>query len=137
MNGALYFEEHPWQRCCRQVKERDLGPVHEIAVQAVCQDGDLEATLRLWLTRCEDLLGTALTGEELSVPGVISFVGAAGDCVVRIFVDASGSDVADNFEIVTARSLVVWKPGTSLQGRTTGGYTCTRQQYVADLEVKA
>ena len=33
--------------------------------------------------------------------------------------------------------FIVWKPGTSLQGRTSGGYTCARQQYVADLEVKA
>ena len=137
MNGELYFEEHPWLRCCDTVEKRNLGPVHEIAIQAVCPDGAIQTVFQTWLSRCEALLKAPLSGDKLSTDRIISYVGSAGECVVRIFVDASGSEVTENFEIVTARSLLVWKPGTSLQGRTSGGYTCCKQYYVADLEVKA
>lgn len=137
MNGELYFEEHPWLRCCDIIEKRSLGPVHEIAVQAVCPEGPVQSVFALWHGRCEALLKAPLSGDTLSTHRVISYVGSAGDCVVRIFVDASGAEVTENFEIVTAGSLLVWKPGTSLQGRTSGGYTCCRQYYVADLEVKA
>ena len=64
-------------------------------------------------------------------------VGRTEDCIVRIFVDESGSEVTENFEIVTEKALFVWKPGTSLQGRITGGYSGTGQKFVSDLEVKA
>ena len=138
MRGELYFEEHPWDRCCSTIAQRNLGPVHEIAIQVVC--GAEEAptdVLTCWLGRCEALVGTSFCGETLTTAKVASFVGSAGECVVRIFVDSNCGEQTENFEIVTAQSLIVWKPGTSLQGRTSGGYTCARQQYVADLEVKA
>lgn len=138
MKGELYFEEHPWSRCCNTIAERNLGPVHEIAIQVVC--GTLESAqdvFALWLRRCEALLGAEIPGDTLKTANVVSFVGSAGECVVRIFVDGNSGEETENFEIVTAKSLIVWKPGTSLQGRTSGGYTCARQQYVADLEVKA
>jgi len=137
MKGELYFEEHPWLRSCAAIRQRQLGPVFEIAIQIVCGDKSPADVLQLWLTRCEELVGIAVTGETLHSGPVVSFVGSAGDCVVRIFVDSSSEEETENFEIVTHKSLIVWKPGTSLQGRTTGGYTCARQQYVADLEVKA
>lgn len=137
MNGELYFEEHPWTRCCSTIAQRNLGPVHEIAIQAVCSSDEAESCFSLWLQRCEALLGASIPGETLKTANVISFVGSAQECVVRIFVDANSGEETENFEIVTGNALIVWKPGTSLQGRTSAGYTCARQQYVADLEVKA
>ena len=138
MKGELYFEEHPWQRCCSTIRQRQLGTVYEIAVQAVCGGEESPAeVLKVWLSRCAELIGQEIPGETLAVGPVVSFVGSAGACVVRIFVDANSGEETENFEIVTEKSLIVWKPGTSLQGRSSGGYTCARQQYVADLEVKA
>lgn len=137
MKGELYFEEHPWLRCCSTIQERNLGPIHEIAIQVVCSSGEsVSDVFRCWLKRCEELLGVPVPGDTLSAEKVVSFVGSAGDCVVRIFVDSNSGEETENFEIVTADALIVWKPGTSLQGRTSAGYTCTRQQYVADLEVR-
>lgn len=136
MKGELYFEEHPWLRSCRIIQERNLGPVYEIAIQVTCgADEPVSDVFQCWLNRCEALLGTAVAGETLSAGRVTSFVGSAGDCVVRIFVDSNPGEETENFEVVTSGALIVWKPGTSLQGRTSAGYTCCRQQYVADLEV--
>jgi len=138
MKGELYFEEHPWSRCCSTIAERNLGPVHEIAIQVVCGTQEsAQDVFALWLQRCEALLGAEIPGDTLKTANVVSFVGSVDECVVRIFVDGNSGEETENFEIVTAKSLIVWKPGTSLQGRTSGGYTCARQQYVADLEVKA
>lgn len=138
MKGELYFEEHPWSRCCSTIAQRNLGPVHEIAIQVVCGNEESVASVfGLWLNRCEDLLGCTIPGETIQTQNIVSFVGSAGECVVRIFVDSNSGEQTENFEIVTAKSLLVWKPGTSLQGRTSGGYTCARQKYVADLEVLA
>ena len=138
MKGELYFEEHPWLRCCSTIAQRNLGPVHEIAIQVVCgTQEDAGAKLELWKERCEALIGAAIPGDILRVQNIASFVGSAKDCVVRIFVDCNDGEETENFEIVTQKALIVWKPGTSLQGRSSGGYTCARQQYVADLEVKA
>lgn len=138
MKGELYFEEHPWERCCSTIAERDLGPIHEIAIQVVCGSGEnVNDVFTLWHKRCEALVGAPIPGDTLCVNRVVSFVGSAGECVVRIFVDSNSGEETENFEIVTGKSLIVWKPGTSLQGRTSAGYTCARQQYVADLEVKA
>lgn len=136
MNGARYFEETPWQRCCAQIAQRNLGPIYEIAIQAVCSQAKLEETCGSWYRQCQELLGHTLQGDILTADGVRSFVGSAGDAVVRIFVDVSEGEATENFEIVTAKSLIVWKPGTSLQGRTSGGYTCCRQQHMADLEAQ-
>ena len=138
MKGELYFEEHPWQRCCSTIRQRGLGPVYEIAIQAVCGSSQCPAhVLKQWLSRCSELIGAEISGDTLTVGPAASFVGSSGNCVVRIFVDSNSGEETENFEIVTEKSLIVWKPGTSLQGRMSGGYTCARQQYVADLEVKA
>ena len=137
MNGNLYFEEHPWDRACSVIAMQDLGKPVEIAIQAVCKNGGCGTALEQWVARCEGLTGGRVTGDTLQNDKVISLVGRSGDCIVRIFVDSSDSEVTENFEIVTEKSLLVWKPGTSLQGRSTSGYTCCMQQYVSDLEVKA
>lgn len=137
MNGNLYFEEHPWNRACTVIAEQELGKPVEIAIQVVCEEGASADVFARWVARCEALTGACIMGDTLQTDSVVSFVGRAGDCILRIFVDASGCEITENFEIVTEKSLLVWKPGTSLQGRNTGGYTCCKQQYVSDLEVKA
>ena len=137
MNGERYFEEHPWERACKTVAQRNLGEVYEIAIQVVCEDGTCEECFDLWLSRCEQLIGQSVNGEVLRTDKVISLVGRTEGCIVRIFVDESASEITENFEIVTQKALFVWKPGTSLQGRITGGYSGTGQKFVSDLEVKA
>ena len=134
MKGERYFEEHPWDRACSGIRERKLGTVCELAIQIVCKEGELERTFARWLARVEELTGAKPEGETLMAPRVISFVGMAGSCVVRIFVDVSDSETTEDFEIVTDKALIVWKPGTSLQGRSTAGYTCCNQKFVSDLE---
>ena len=137
MNDERYFEEHPWNRACEAIAQRNLGKIYEIALQVVCEEGACEECFDLWLSRCEQLIGQSVNGEVLRTDKVISLVGRTEDCIVRIFVDESGSEVTENFEIVTEKALFVWKPGTSLQGRITGGYSGTGQKFVSDLEVKA
>ena len=137
MNGERYFEEHPWTRACTTIAQRDLGKIYEIALQVVCAEGTCEECFDVWLSRCEQLIGQTVNGEVLRTEKVISLVGRTEDCIVRIFVDESGSELTENFEIVTEKALFVWKPGTSLQGRMTGAYSGTGQKFVSDLEVKA
>ena len=137
MNGNLYFEEHPWDRACSVIAMQDLGKPVEIAIQVVCESDSREATLEQWMDRCEKLTGAGIVGHTLQNEKVVSVVGRAGACIIRIFIDSSDGETTENFEIVTEKSLLVWKPGTSLQGRSTNGYTCCKQQYVSDLEVKA
>ncbi|MBE5892929.1 MAG: hypothetical protein E7286_06065 [Lachnospiraceae bacterium] len=137
MNGERYFEEHPWNRACAAIAQRNLGKIYELAIQVVCEAGKCEEAFEQWLTRCEQLIGETVDGEVLRTENVISLVGRTQECIVRIFVDESGFEATENFEIVTEKALFVWKPGTSLQGRITGGYSGTGQKFVSDLEVKA
>lgn len=136
MNGDLYFEEHPWQRACAQIEAQKLGRPCEIAVQAVCGKGESEACFDAWLKNIRALLQCEIAGDKLACERVISFIAKAGGCVIRIFIDESDGEQCDNFEIVTERALIVWKPGSTLQGRMTGGFTLCSQKYVADLEAK-
>lgn len=136
MNGELYFEEQPWLRACANIERQALGTVYEIAVQDVCASGEAISRLKLWKERIGALLDCGIEGDELASGPVISFIARAGDCVIRIFIDESDGEICENFEIVTERALIVWKPGTSLQGRMTGGFTICRQKYVADLEAE-
>ena len=137
MNGNLYFEEHPWDRAVALVRARELGAVHELAIQIVTERGEGQKAFEIWKKRSEDISSQTLVGETLNLGGVISFVGRAGETVVRIFIDESAGEPTENFEIVTEKALFVWKPGTSLQGRITGGYVGSRQKFVCDLEGKA
>lgn len=137
MDGERYFEEHPWNRACAAIEQRNLGKIYELAIQVVCEEGSCEDCFDVWLSRCEQLIGQTVNGEVLRTEKVISLVGRIEECIVRIFVDESDSEITENFEIVTEKALFVWKPGTSLQGRMTGGYSGTGQKFVSDLEVKA
>ena len=137
MNGELYFENHPWNHARAAIEQRELGKVYEIAIQIVCEDGACEKVFDLWRSRCEQLIGQPLRGDVLRGDKVISLVGRTDDCIVRIFVDACSGEITENFEIVTEKALLVWKPGTSLQGRITDGYIGTGQKFVSDLEVRA
>ena len=137
MIDQLYFEEHPWDRVCAAISQRNLGKVYEIAVQAVCGTGRSRTVFETWLARSEALTGSAMEGEVHENGKVLSYVGRNEDCILRIFVDESDAEITEDFEIVTEKALFVWKPGTSLQGRITGGYIGSGQKFVCDLEAKA
>ena len=134
MKDCFYFEQHPWDRACATIKTKDLGDVYEIAVQAVCETGTCRKTLQTWLERCKALIGDEITGDTLERAHLISFVGRNTECIIRIFIDESDTEPTENFEIVTEKALIVWKPGTSLQGRITNGYIGTQQKFMTELE---
>lgn len=136
MIDKLYFEENPWKRACTAISQKNLGKIYEIAVQVVCETGMSRAVFETWLTRSEDLTGSAMKGDILENGKVLSYVGRNEDCILRIFVDESDTEITENFEIVTEKALFVWKPGTSLQGRITDGYIGSGQKFVCDLEAK-
>ena len=139
MNNLQYFEEHPWDRACRLIRERELGAVHQVIVQCVCPPGTLKDTLSRWKTKIEALTGAEQEGDLLTAPHALSYIGTFGaDTVVRIFLDDAAADVCENFELVTASSLLVWKPINTNQGHiysTDGCCLECSQPYVKDLEV--
>lgn len=51
MNGAQYFEEHPWKRACRLIEEQKLGPVHQVIVQCICKRKPCKAPLPIGESR--------------------------------------------------------------------------------------
>ena len=51
MIDQLYFEEHPWNRVCAAISQRNLGKVYEIAVQAVCGTGESRTVFETWLAK--------------------------------------------------------------------------------------
>ena len=134
MKDCLYFEQHPWDRACATIEAKSLGTVYEIAVQAVCKAGTCRKTLQTWLDRCQALIGDEIVGDTLERACLISFVGRNPECIIRIFIDESDAELTENFEIVTEKALIVWKPGTSLQGRITNGYVGTQQKFMTELE---
>ena len=85
MNGNLYFEEHPWNRACTVIAEQELGKPVEIAIQVVCEEGASADVFARWVARCEALTGACIMGDTLQTDSVVSFVGRAGDCILRIF----------------------------------------------------
>lgn len=140
MNGNLYFENDPWARATECLHDRDLGKAAEIAIQCVCPKGTLAENLKKWKARVNEVAGAEKSGNLLESAHVLSYVGKCENgCVVRIFLDDASDDLCENFEIVTERSLIVWKPSSEVQGRmlsTEGAFVECKQQYVADLEVQ-
>ena len=140
MNGNVYFENDPWARAAECLSARDLGKTAEIAIQCVCPKGTLEANMELWKTRAGELAGAEKSGDLLRTAHALSYVGKLENgCVVRIFLDDASDDLCENFEIVTERALIVWKPSSEAQGRmlsAQGAFVECKQRYVADLEVQ-
>ena len=137
MNDERYFEQDPWMRACLCVKDQSLGNVLQISVNCVCKKGSLHRQLQEWEYRVIQLVGKKLRGDLLSSGAAMSFVGVFGNSViVRFFLDEGTDAYCENFEIVTAKSLIVWKPGSSNQGQMLtedGCFVEASQQYVADL----
>ena len=134
MKDILYFEQHPWDRACETIRAKSLGMVFEIAIQVVCETGTCNKVFQAWLERCKQLVGNPIDADTLAGENLISYVGRTKECIIRIFVDESDAELTENFEIVTQKSLIVWKPGTGLQGRITNGYVGTQQKFMTELE---
>lgn len=118
MKSQLYFEEHPWDRACALVVEKNLGAIEQINIQCVCPEGRLMETWLMWRERVEKLAGIEkLKAMPLNAERAISYIGIFGDNTIsRFFIDDASEDFSCNFEIVTEKSLIIWKPFSSPQG---------------------
>ena len=138
MNGKRYFEQNPWMRACSCIESQELGGILQISVHSVCNGGGIHERLHEWEKRVEQLVGKKIRGDTLSAGIALSFVGVFGDnVIVRIFVDESAEGYFENFEIVTAKSLIIWKPSNTNQGHMLsldGCFIEASQYYVEDLE---
>ena len=90
------------------------------------------------MKRACELAGPEVSGQPEKEDNVWAYLGIMGDnTLVRFFIDAGADDISDNFEIVTDKSLIVWKPVGTNQGHiygTEGICIQSDQKYVADLE---
>lgn len=138
MNNEQYFEEHPWKRACRLIKEQKMGPVHQVIVQCICKREMLKSSFAHWKRQAELLAGEEQEGELQETECVMAYIGRFGDTIVRLFFDAAGEDVCENFEIVTEKGLLIWKPVSTSQGHiysTDGCELVCSQKYMEELEV--
>lgn len=140
MRGDRYFEQNPWKRACECIHTQKLGAILQICVQCVCAKGEANATQALWLQRVRQLVGAPQRVETLNNGAAVSLVGSFGNAViVRMFFDEAAEDLSENFEIVTEKALIVWKPGSAQQGHMlaeSGAFVEALQQSVEDLEGK-
>ena len=138
MNGKRYFEQNPWMRACSCIESQELGDILQISVHSVCKSGSIHEQLYEWEKRVTQLVGKKLRGDTLSADIALSFIGVFGDnVIVRIFIDEGAEDYSENFEIVTAKSLIIWKPNSTNQGHMLSQDGCfieASQFYVKDLE---
>jgi|GEM_PF-1884317 len=138
MNDRLTFEEHPWKRACSQITEQDLGKIEQIIIQCVCPAGTVQTVLLKWKKRVENLVGAAETFDLQERAKAISGIGVFGQhhTIVRMFFDDGAQDICDNFEIVTEKALLVWKPISTNQGHLLAEnryFIECRQSYGEDL----
>ena len=138
MKSELYFEHYPWDKALETIKQEQLGAVAEVAVYGVCKNGTLKSTADQWITKIGALLGDCVSEDILQGDSVYSRIAKyKNNAVTRIFFDDSGDDICENFEIVTKRALLVWKPDTHPHGRMladSGGFCDCSQFYSVQLE---
>lgn len=138
MNDRLTFEEHPWKRACSQIAEQDLGNIEQIIIQCVCPAGTIQAAQQKWEECVQDLAGAAEAFNLQEGQRVISGIGVFGPnhTIVRMFFDEGAQDICENFEIVTAKALLVWKPINTNQGHLLAEnsyFVECRQPYAEEL----
>lgn len=140
MRGDRYFEQDPWKRACECIQAQDLGALLQICVQCVCAKGEANGKRALWLQRVEQIAGAPERMEALENGSAASVVGTFGsEVIVRMFFDEAAEDFSENFEIVTEKALIVWKPNSAHQGHMLAEdrvFVEVSQQYVEDLEGK-
>lgn len=140
MRGDRYFEQNPWKRACECIRTQELGALLQICVQCVCAKGEAKEKRALWLQRVEQIARAPERMEVLENGAAASVVGTFGGAViVRMFFDEAAGDLSENFEIVTEKALIVWKPNSAHQGHMLAEdcvFVEVSQQYVEDLEGK-
>ena len=127
MNGAWYFEGHPWdEACARLLKKEPAGQIAEVTVQCA------------WDARLSALLGSTVDESRLDAPGAALLMRRyESGAIARLFFD-EGEDVSENFEIVSRNALILWRPDSSPQGHMLGkqaAFCDCAQVYSNGLEV--
>ena len=137
MDGKKYFESTPWTQACSSIKSQDLGDILHISVQGVYEKGTIHKQLQDWETRVEELAGKKQRGDLIEAGRAVSFLGVFGnDVIVRFFFDEGTDGLSENFEVVTTKALLVWKPNVTNQGHMLSQDGCfieASQQYVVEL----
>lgn len=138
MRGELTFEQHPWDKALECMEHEQLGPVAEVTVYGVCKRGCIESTVDCWIAKLKTLLGDYVSEDVLRGEGVYSRIAKyKNGSIARMFFDDTSDDYCENFEIVTKRALLVWKPDAHPQGRMLGdnaGFCDCSQFYSIQLE---
>jgi hypothetical protein len=138
MRSELTFEQHPWDKALECMESECLGPVAEVTVYGVCKKGSVESTADFWIAKLEALLGDCVSEDVLRDEGVYSRIAKyKNNSITRVFFDDTRDDLCENFEIVTKRALLVWKPDAHPQGRMLGdnaGFCDCSQPYSIQLE---
>ncbi|MEG1176798.1 MAG: hypothetical protein RSD27_04310 [Ruthenibacterium sp.] len=140
MNGNCYFENHPFEAACTEIRMHETAEdIVELSVQCMCNSDELEMILEKWEMKLRVLLGSEKSSDTVRVNNATSVLKKfSNNAIVRIFIDASGKDCSENFEIVTKKALYVWKPDSCPQAHISTGdgnrCICT-QKYSSDLEV--
>ncbi len=117
MKSECYFENNPWDRVCEYIETyEDLSDIIAISIQVVCSKEDLSAKYNEYINKVNSILcnpdSTDILDNELCISAISKFKTA----IVRIFIDSTDNeDWYDNFEIVTQRSLYIWKPSSRPQ----------------------
>jgi hypothetical protein len=138
MKSELTFEQYPWDKALECIEQEWFGPVAEVTVYGVCKKGNIESTVDRWIIKLEALLGGCVSEDVLRGEGIYSRIAKyKNNAITRIFFDDTRDDLCENFEIVTKRALLVWKPDAHPQGRvladSTGFCDCI-QSYSFQLE---
>lgn len=139
MNGKFYFEQEPWDKALLCLQEEQLGVVAEVSVHGVCRKGEVESTAARWKTRLASLLGECTSEDQLRGEAALSYLAKyANNAIARLFFDDSSENLSENFEIVTQKALLVWKPDVHPQGAMQGSeanFIDCGQPYSVQLEV--
>lgn len=139
MNGAWYFEGHPWdEACARLLKKEPAGQIAEVTVQCACGAQGIPGALKCWDARLNALLDSTVDESRLDTPGAALLMRRyESGAIARLFFD-EGEDVSENFEIVSRNALILWRPDSSPQGHMLGkqaAFCDCAQVYSNGLEV--
>ncbi len=140
MDGSCYFENEPWVLACNEISAAEsYEDIVEVNIQCVCKEhaaGDMRAK---WEKRLSDILKEPVSKNLIYTEKALSqLLSYSNGAIVRMFIDEGNSESFENFEIVTRKSLYIWRPSSYPQGyietENTGECICT-QLFSAGLEV--
>lgn len=111
MKSDWYFECEPWDHAAELAGDFKFGGVAAVSINCVCQKGKIEASVKKWEIRLSKLLGEIAGRDIVRTKNALSVIGRyEKNAIVRIFIDDTGSENYENFEILCRDALLVWKP---------------------------